>query len=120
MKKQRPVGSARTKPGTSRQGVQSLPPRTYAISIATFAPEPYELLKPISVVMESQGDGFVASFVEANINTSGETEHEAINTIKDMILMAYERLSAKDDHQLGPGPLKQMQILTSLIRAKIC
>ena len=118
MKKQRPVGYAREKPGTPRQAVQSPPSQTYAISIATFAPEPYELLKPISIEIEGQGDGFVASFVEANINGSGATEHEAINMVKDTILMAYERLSAKDDRQLGPGPLKQKQILTSLIREK--
>jgi hypothetical protein len=116
MKKQRPVGYARKKPGTSPQAIQSPPSQTYAISIATFAPEPYELLKPISIVIEGRRDGFVASFVEANINASGATEHEAINMIKDMILMAYERLSARDDKHLGPGPLKQKQILASLIR----
>src|SRR5438067_5988269 len=118
MKKQHPVGYAGKKPSSPRQAVKSPLSQTYAISIATFAPEPYELLKPISIVIEGQGDGFIASFVEAKINASGETEHEAINMVKDTILMAYERLSAKDDAKLGPGPLRQKQILTSLIREK--
>ena len=56
--------------------------------------------------------------MEANINAFGKTEHEAINMVKDTILMAYERLVSKDDETLGPGPLKQKQILISVIREK--
>ncbi len=118
MKKRRPVGEARRKPGSSGPAVKCPPAQIYAISIATFAPEPYELLRPISIVIEGQTDGFLASFVEANINASGETEHEAINMVKDTILMAYERLVSKADEKLGPGPLKQKQILMSLIRVR--
>ena len=118
MKKHHPAGSEQKILASPRRAVKSPPSHRYAISITTFAPEPYELLKPISIVIEGQTHGFVASFVEANINASGETEHEAINLVKDTILMAYERLSAKDDTKLGPGPLRQKQILTSLIREK--
>jgi hypothetical protein len=118
MKKQRPVGPAQRKSGSSGPALESPPPQIYSVSITTFAPEPYELLRPISIVIEGQPEGFTASFVEANINASGDTEHEAINMVKDTILMAYERLVPKDDESLGPGPLKQKQILMSLIREK--
>jgi hypothetical protein len=118
MKKHRPVGDARRKSGSSGPALKSPPPRIYAISITTFAPEPYELLRPLSIVIEGRTGGFIASFVEANINASGETEHEAINMVKDTILMAYERLASKDDETLGPGPLKQKQILMNVIREK--
>ncbi len=118
MKKQRPVRDARSKSTSLGPALKSPPPQIYAISITTFAPEPYELLRPISIVIEGQADGFIASFVEANINASGETEHEAVNMVKDTILMAYERLASKNDEALGPGPLKQKQILMSVIREK--
>jgi hypothetical protein len=118
MKKQRPVGDARRKSGSSGPALKSQPPQLYAICITTFAPEPYELLRPISIVIEGQTEGFTASFVEANINAFGKTEHEATNMVKDTILMAYERLVSKDDETLRPGPLKQKQILISVIREK--
>jgi hypothetical protein len=118
MKKRRPVGVVRRRSGSSRPALESSPRQTYAIAITTFAPEPYELLRPISIAIEGHTEGFIASFVEANINASGETEHEAVNMVKDTILMAYERLVSKDDEALGPGPLKQKQILMNLIREK--
>jgi hypothetical protein len=118
MKNRHTVGAARSKSASSESALKSPPRPTYAIAITTFAPEPYELLRPISIVIEAQKGGFIASFVEANINASGATEHEAINMVKDTILMAYERLVPKDDKNLGPGPLKQKQILMSLIREK--
>jgi hypothetical protein len=118
MKKQHTGGGARRRAGSAGPALKSPPPQTHAIAITTFAPEPYELLRPISIVIEGQAKGFIASFVEANINASGETEHEAINMVKDTILMAYERLGSKDDKSLGPGPLRQKQILMSLIRQR--
>ena len=98
-----------------RETCQSLTTAGLVIPISTFAPEPYELKRPISVLIQRLDDGFMASYLEANINASGDTENEALDMVKDMMLIAYDRLSAKADRDLGPAPLRQKRILMSVI-----
>jgi predicted RNase H-like HicB family nuclease len=86
------------------------------IPISTFAPEGYETIAPIHVVIRRDDEGFVASFVEANINASGDTQSEAISMLKDMILGTYDRIIEKNDDQLGPVPRRQKKLLEKLIR----
>lgn len=89
--------------------------RPIVLPISTFAPEPYDIMGPINLVIRCDEAGFVASFAEANINASGETLSEAMAMAKDMILATFDRLLSKRDDQLGPGPLRQKQVLSQLI-----
>ena len=43
---------------------------------------------------------------------------EAIDGLKDRIVTTFERLEGKPDGTLGPGPLHQKRVLTSLIRRR--
>jgi hypothetical protein len=90
--------------------------RPTILPISTFAPEPYEMLGAINIILRQEDDGFIASFAEANINASGGTQAEAIEMVKDVILGTFDRLTGKDDDELGPGPLRQKQVLSALIR----
>ena len=66
---------------------------------------------------QSVSDGsFIASFLEASLAASGDTEAEALDGLKDRIITTFERLESKTDDKLGPVPLRQKQLLTSLIR----
>ena len=87
------------------------------IQISTFAPEPYEVLRPIPVLIRPDGDELVASFVEANINASGETQQEAFESLKSLLLDIFDSLRALPAERLGPEPARRLAVLRDFIRA---
>lgn len=89
---------------------------SFASPIVTFAPEPFKLSTPLSVVLTPVENGYIASFPEANLGSSGETMHEAIENLKDLILTVYREFESMDDESLGPAILKQKTILFDLIQ----
>lgn len=88
------------------------------VPIASLAPEPYELVRPFTAVVAPSDEGFEASFFDANIHASGDTEEEAIANLKGSLLDAYDRLAQLGERQLGPGPMRQKQVLDLHIRRK--
>jgi predicted RNase H-like HicB family nuclease len=86
------------------------------VPIETFAPEPYEVVKPFHVVVRSQDDEYMASFFDANLSASGETREEAIANLKDIIAGTFEILAGVEEDGLGPGPLQQRKVLEQFIR----
>jgi hypothetical protein len=92
------------------------PLRSLWVPIETFTPEPYEAVKPITVVVSPVDDGFEAGLYDANLYSSGDTEVEAVSNLKSVILDTYNILEELDESKLGPGPLQQRKTLMSLIR----
>jgi len=86
--------------------------------IQTLAPAPYEILKPIQVLIKADGDEFVACFVDANIATGGSTLEEAVENLKDILVSTMEVLESHRPEQLGPGPAKQLAVLREFIRKR--
>jgi hypothetical protein len=86
------------------------------VPIESFAPEPYELTKPITLVVSPSDDGFEASFYDGELHASGETEGEAISNLKALILDTFEAFERLGEERLGPAPLRQWKILKTLIR----
>jgi predicted RNase H-like HicB family nuclease len=86
--------------------------------IQSFAPEPYRLLQPIQVTIEPEADGFVASFFDANISASGETEQEAFENLKGLTLDIFDSLGREAPERLGPEPARQLAVLRSLIHVE--
>ena len=84
--------------------------------ISTLAPEPMEIIGPINAVIRATEHEYLAEFLEANLGVSGETRSEALDGLKDRIVLTFERLAGKSDDRLGPGPLRQKRVLESLIR----
>lgn len=84
---------------------------TVTLRITTFAPELYRVKRAIPVIVERRRDGYVASFIEANINSSGATLREAFENVKVLILDVFDGLSAMPPSKLGPGPARQFAIL---------
>lgn len=85
------------------------------VPIQTFAPYPYILKKQITIVVRYQDDQYTASFFDANISASGDTQEEAIFNIKDMIIGIYDILRGADNKDLGVWPLQQKNILNEFI-----
>jgi hypothetical protein len=88
------------------------------VLIESFAPEPYEIIKPFHAVIKFQEDQYIASFFDANLSTSGDTQEESIGNLKDIILGTFEILMTMDEKKLGPGPLRQRGLLAEFIRKK--
>lgn len=85
------------------------------LQISTFAPEPYEVLRPIPVFVRSEGNEFVASFIEANVNASGETQQEALESLKALVLDVFDSLKFHPAGKLGPEPARRLAILRDFI-----
>lgn len=101
------------------QAVRALAERIdpVTLQISTFAPEPYEVLRPIPVLIRPEGDEFVASFVEANVNASGETQQEAFESLKALVLDVFDSLRSHPAGKLGPEPARRLAVLRDFIRA---
>jgi predicted RNase H-like HicB family nuclease len=79
--------------------------------ISTFSPEPYVLKLSIPVHIRSVDESFIATFFDANISTSGETEEEAFSNLKSLIVETFDYLDLVDPEHLGPEPLRQLEVL---------
>jgi predicted RNase H-like HicB family nuclease len=90
--------------------------RTFVIPLTTLAPEPFQIVQQIPVTIEGDGEDFTATFTEANVSASGETEADAIANFKESLLSCYEVLEEMPANQLGPLPTRQWSILRSVLR----
>lgn len=90
--------------------------KTVCVPVSTFAPEPFEVTREFSVVIQPEEDGFVAALFDANISSSGDTQEEALANVKDLILMIFQGFEDEDDSELGPAMIRQKHALLSLIR----
>ena len=57
----------------------------------------------------------MASFADANINTSGETQQEAYANLRELILDVLDSLTALPESKLGPGPRRQLAVLREFV-----
>ncbi len=89
--------------------------RSEIIPIGTFAPEPYKLVRPIQVVVTQCGDAYIATFLDANVRVSGDTQQEAYDQLKCAILDTFDLLTNESDSTLGPDPLRHKRVLCDLI-----
>ena len=72
--------------------------------VASLAPEPYDVLAEIPVWVRPEEGSYVASFVDANVNASGETVNDAVGNLKDMMVALLESLGSLPKAQFGKRP----------------
>jgi len=92
--------------------------QTKIVPIDSFAPEPYDLLKPIFVPVHSVEGGFNACWFDANIHASGDNEEEAVSNLKSLILDFFDTYSNEPDNALGPEPTRQLAVLRAYVHKK--
>jgi hypothetical protein len=73
------------------------------------------VLKPIPVSIRRLGDEYIASFLEANISVSGETEEEGFGDLANLIETTFKTYTALEEENLGPGPKRQLAILRQFL-----
>ncbi len=90
--------------------------RAYVVPLTTLTADNFRMTQQIPVTIEGDGEDFTASFVEANISASGETEADAIANFKESLLSSYEVLEGLTPNQLAPLPARQWGILQNVVR----
>ena len=93
-----------------------LPGPGIMVPITSFAPEPYDLLRHVVVVVQPTEGGHTSGFFDANIHASGETASEAINNLKSYIGDIFEEFLAIGRERLGPGPSHELTVLQRYIQ----
>jgi hypothetical protein len=84
--------------------------------IDSLAPDPYEVVRTIKVVIRPQGDQYLATFYDANLTASGDTDTEAVTNLKDIIVATIELLANHDDDTLGTVPARQKATLAKFVK----
>lgn len=91
--------------------------RPTLVPIQTLAPHPVEVTKPILAVVQPDDGAWAASWSEANVNASGDTELAAIDMLKDVIASTF-RLFCDQEGKLADDLVKRFAIMREFLRAK--
>ena len=106
----------KTTEGKGAGGVEACQLGAVVVGIRTLAPEPYELIQPIDVLIRQENGQHIASFLEADIHASGDTAAEALRDLKGMILDTYDALSHQKEATLGPLMIQQRAVIRASVR----
>jgi hypothetical protein len=107
-----------------RQRIEKLEslPQPLAVPINTFAPKPFEIVRPIMVLVEPivDEDGepceYIATFPDGAISVTGDTIEEAMLLLKDRMADQYTRLASLSVDRLGKRPRQQRDALLAVMR----
>jgi hypothetical protein len=88
------------------------------VPIANLLSERYKLVRDIVAVVQPSEEGYTATYYDANVATSGDTQEEAVSNLKSLIIDLLEDLQAEDPKGLGPEPARQLAILSELIKRR--
>ena len=88
--------------------------RPIIVPIQSLEPSPVEVTQAILAVGEEDG-AFIASFLDANINASGETQLDAVEMLKDVIASSFQLFVSKES-VLGEEPKRQLAVLRHFLR----
>lgn len=97
-------------------------PESLVVPINTFAPHPFEIIRPIMVVVEPvvDDDGepceYIATFPDGAVSVTGDTVEDALFLLKDRMVSQYNRLSRRPADQLGRIPQQQLNALQSVMQ----
>jgi predicted RNase H-like HicB family nuclease len=87
------------------------------VPIQMFDSMEFSVQHPFLAVVQPDEDGFNATFFDANIGTSGDTQDEAVANLKDLILITFEQFeSLEHENKLGPEPARQLSVLRKVIK----
>jgi hypothetical protein len=98
-----------------QQKVAELSSQPFTVLITTLAPEPLVLARDISAVVAPNGEDFIATYFDAGISATGDTDTEAIFNLKDMIAQTFKVLSNVPAEELGIVPQRQLASLRAVI-----
>jgi hypothetical protein len=86
------------------------------VPITTFGSTSYVVRREIPCTIRRTEDEYIASFFDAGISISGDTEEEAFLNLRDLITDMLQFLEAQPPESLGPDPKRQLQVLREFIQ----
>lgn len=90
--------------------------RTFVVPLTTLeSSEPLQMKLNIPATIDGDGQDFTASFTEANVSASGETEADAIANLKESLIETFEFLESIPENERGPLPSRQWEILSNVL-----
>ena len=89
--------------------------RTFVVPLTSLAPEPLQMRLNSPATIEGDGEEFTATYTEANVSASGETEADAIANLKESIANTFMRLEAIPPGEMASLPARQWDILRNAI-----
>jgi predicted RNase H-like HicB family nuclease len=95
--------------------IVELSAQPFQVLITTLAPEPFDLKRDIPIIVAPNGEDFIATFFDAGISATGDTDEEAVFNLKDLIVQTFEALSKIPEAKLGVLPRKQLAVLRTLV-----
>ncbi|HEX9734731.1 MAG TPA: hypothetical protein VGG06_22390 [Thermoanaerobaculia bacterium] len=90
-------------------------PLPIIVPVQVLDDERVSLTRPFYVVVEQTDDNFIATFFDAHISASGETQWEAVDNVKDLVVATFHRLRQAPADKLGPIPTRQIAALRHFI-----
>lgn len=90
-----------------------------SIAIATLGESTVRLLRPVPVTIRFNGDDFIASFFDANIHASGETEQEAFDGLREMLIGTFTLLDSHDSSSLSNEMQRSLRVLRQFIERAV-
>lgn len=87
------------------------------VPIQSLATSEFILIMPILAVVQDEDGAFVASFFDANVNASGDTQLDAIEALKERLIITF-RLYTERESELGELPRRQLSVLREFIKAE--
>ncbi len=89
---------------------QRINQRSVIVPIQDLEPSPVDVKQPIFAVVQEEDGVYVASFVDANMNASGESQLDAVEMLKDVIASSFQ-LFLNKEAVLGEEPQRQLAVL---------
>ena len=95
---------------------------SFIIPINTFAPSPFEPIRPITALVEpvigenQEPCEYIASFVDGVVSATGDTIEDALAMLKDRMVGQLTLLTKVPLERLGAIPRQQLAALLSVMR----
>ena len=91
---------------------------TTPATISTLSQFGLAVQKPIPIVIQGGGDNFIASFLDANVNASGDSAQEAFHNLCDVLADKYRLFDSLGPEKLGPEIKRQFGVMREFIDRK--
>jgi hypothetical protein len=73
------------------------------------------LKKAFFIVVQRDEDDYLATFFDANISASGESDVEAVDALKEIMIAKYLKFLELGPEKLGREPTRQLEILKAVM-----
>lgn len=101
---------------TTTSGIEEKVIEYQTVFIASLNSESYTLKKPVPILIETEDKIFIASHCDLGLYAQADTEWEAVDALKELIIQFY--IDLLNEKELSPIPQKMMVYYREVITRK--